>query len=90
MIYVILVLFLLVVGLIIGWLAGLIWKSERPYGLKGDFLASLVTTFAVGFLDWFIIPAFGFSNSLKYLGVAFEPAIAALFVLWIMRRRAQR
>ena len=90
MIYVILVLFLLVIGLIMGWLAGLIWKSERPYGLKGDLLASLASTFVVGFLDWFIIPAMGFSNSLKYLGVAMEPALTALLVLWIIRRRANR
>jgi uncharacterized membrane protein YeaQ/YmgE (transglycosylase-associated protein family) len=90
MIYVILVFFLLVVGLIIGWMAGPIWKNERPYGLKGDLLASLAATYVVGFLDWFIIPALGFSNSLKYLGVVFEPALAALMVLWIMRIRSNR
>jgi uncharacterized membrane protein YeaQ/YmgE (transglycosylase-associated protein family) len=90
MIYVILVVFLFVVGLLIGWLAGLLWKSERPYGLLGDLGISLVTTFAVGLLDWFLIPALGFSNNLKYMGVAIEPALAALFVLWIVRKRANR
>jgi uncharacterized membrane protein YeaQ/YmgE (transglycosylase-associated protein family) len=90
MIYVILVVFLFVVGLLIGWLAGLLWKSERPYGLLGDLGISLVTTFAVGLLDWFLIPALGFSNNLKYMGVAIEPALAAFFVLWIVRKRANR
>lgn len=90
MIYVILIVFLFVVGLLIGWLAGLLWKSERPYGLLGDLGISLVTTFAVGLLDWFLIPALGFSNNLKYMGVAIEPALAALFVLWIVRKRANR
>ena len=90
MIYVILVVFLFVVSLLMGWLAGLIWKSERPYGLLGDLGISLVTTFAVGLMDWFLIPALGFSNNLKYMGVAIEPAIGALLVLWIVRKRANR
>ena len=90
MIYVILVVFLFVVSVLMGWLAGLIWKSERPYGLIGDLGISLVTTFAVGLLDWFLIPALGFSNNLKYMGVAVEPAIGALLVLWIVRKRANR
>ena len=90
MIYVILVVFLFVVSVLMGWLAGLIWKSERPYGLIGDLGISLVTTFAVGLLDWFLIPALGFSNNLKYMGVAIEPAIGALLVLWIVRKRANR
>jgi uncharacterized membrane protein YeaQ/YmgE (transglycosylase-associated protein family) len=90
MIYVILVLFLFVVGLLMGWLAGLIWRSDRPYGLLGDLGISLLTTFAVGLMDWFLIPALGFSNNLKYMGVAIEPAIGALLVLWIVRKRANR
>lgn len=90
MIYVILFIFLFVVGLFVGWLAGLIWKSERPFGLIGDLGISLVTTFAVGLLDWFLIPALGFSNNLKYMGVAIEPALGALLVLWIVRKRANR
>jgi uncharacterized membrane protein YeaQ/YmgE (transglycosylase-associated protein family) len=90
MIYVLLVGFLLVVGVLIGWMAGLFWKSERPYGLLGDLAISLLTTFIIGFMDWFLIPALGFSNNLKYLGVAIEPAAGALIVLWIVRRRANR
>lgn len=90
MIYFLLVIFLLIVGLIIGALAGLIWKKQRPYGVVGDMLISIASTLVIGFLDWFIIPAMGFSNELKYLAVAMEPALGAVLVLWIVRKRVQR
>jgi len=43
----------------------------------------------IGLIDWFVIPAMGFSNTMKYLGVALEPALGALLVLWIIRRAKQ-
>jgi uncharacterized membrane protein YeaQ/YmgE (transglycosylase-associated protein family) len=82
---IILVAIMFVVGLIIGWLAGPIWKNRRPIGVAGDYIAAVITAIAVGLLDWFVIPAMGFSDSIKYLGVALEPAIGALLVLWVIR-----
>jgi len=46
----------------------------------------IVTAVVVGLLDWFVIPAMNFSDSMKWLGVIFEPPLAALFVLWLVRR----
>jgi uncharacterized membrane protein YeaQ/YmgE (transglycosylase-associated protein family) len=86
---VILILAMLVVGLVIGWLAGPIWKGKRPIGVRGDYLASVITAVAVGLLDWYVIPAMGFSEGLKYVAVALEPALGALLVLWIIRRARQ-
>ncbi|HZD56393.1 MAG TPA: hypothetical protein VE136_06710 [Anaerolineales bacterium] len=86
---VILILIMLVVGVIIGWLAGPIWKGQRPIGTSGDYLAAVITAIVVGLIDWFVIPAMGFSNTMKYLGVALEPAIGALLVLWIIRLAKQ-
>jgi uncharacterized membrane protein YeaQ/YmgE (transglycosylase-associated protein family) len=77
---------MLAVGLIVGWLAGPIWKGNRPYGVRGDLLASAVTAVAVGLMDWYVIPAMGFSETMKLLGVALEPALGSLIVLWILRR----
>jgi len=74
-----------IVGVIIGWLAGPIWKGKRPIGANGDYAAAVIAAVVIGLLDWFVIPAMGFSNTMKYLGVAFEPAIGALIVLWIIR-----
>jgi uncharacterized membrane protein YeaQ/YmgE (transglycosylase-associated protein family) len=81
-----LILLMIVVGAIIGALAGPIWKGRRPIGMAGDFIASIATTIIVGLMDWYVIPAMGFSDTMKYLGVALEPALGALLVLWIIRR----
>jgi len=83
---VILIVAMVIVGLIVGWLAGPIWKNKRPIGVQGDYIASVVTAIAVGFMDWFVIPAMGFSDTMRNLGVAIEPALGALLVLWIIRR----
>jgi uncharacterized membrane protein YeaQ/YmgE (transglycosylase-associated protein family) len=82
---VILIVAMLAVGLVIGWLAGLIWKNKRPIGVNGDYIAALITALVIGLMDWFVIPAMGFSNTMKYLGVALEPALGALIVLWVIR-----
>lgn len=77
---------MVVVGLIIGWLAGPIWKGKRPYGMRGDYLAAVITAVLVGLMDWYFIPLLGFSDSMRYLGIAMEPALGALIVLWVMRK----
>ena len=82
---VILIVAMIVVGLIAGWLAGPIWKNKRPIGVQGDYTAAIITAIIVGLLDWYVIPAMGFSDSLRNLGVALEPFLGALLVLWIIR-----
>lgn len=76
---------MLVVGLIIGWVAGLIWKDNRPIGVKGDYIVAIVSAIAVGLLDWYVIPAMGFSETLRNIGIALEPPLSALAVLWLIR-----
>lgn len=83
---VLLIVAMVIVGALIGWLADKIFKGGRPKDLSGDLIASILTTVLVGLLDWFVIPAMGFSETLKLVGVVLEPPIAALFVLWLMRR----
>lgn len=82
---VILIVAMIVVGLIAGWLAGPIWKNKRPIGVQGDYTVAVITAIVVGLMDWFVIPAMGFSDSLRNLGVALEPFLGALLVLWIIR-----
>jgi uncharacterized membrane protein YeaQ/YmgE (transglycosylase-associated protein family) len=81
----ILIVVMVVVGLLMGWVGGLIWKDNRPIGVRGDYIASVITAVVVGLLDWFVIPAMGFSDTMRNLGVAMEPAISALIVLWLIR-----
>jgi len=80
---------MVVVGLIMGAVAGLIWKDNRPIGVTGDYIASVITTVLVGLLDWYLIPALGFSDTIKIIGIIFEPALSALLVLWIIRKAKQ-
>ena len=81
----ILIVAMIAVGLFMGWVAGFIWKGVRPIGVQGDYIAAVITAIVVGLIDWFVIPAMGFSEGLRNLGVALEPAIGALLVLWIIR-----
>jgi uncharacterized membrane protein YeaQ/YmgE (transglycosylase-associated protein family) len=76
---------MVVVGLIMGFVAGFIWKDDRPIGVKGDYLVAVIAAVITGLLDWFVIPAMGFSDTIKYLGLAFEPAGMALLALWVIR-----
>jgi len=81
----ILVVAMIVVGLLIGWVAGLIWKNNRPIGVRGDYVAAVIAAVATGFLDWYVVPAMGFSETLRNVAVAMEPAGMALIVLWLVR-----
>jgi len=86
---IILIVAMVIVGLVMGLVAGLIWKDNRPIGVAGDYIASVITTVLVGLLDWYLIPALGFSDTIKIIGIIFEPALSALLVLWIIRKAKQ-
>ena len=83
---VILIIAMIVVGLIVGWVAGLIWKDRNPEDARRDYVVSIIAAVATGLLDWFVVPAMGFSDSLRNIATATEPALLALLVLWIIRR----
>jgi len=80
---------MVLVGLLMGYVAGLIWKDNRPIGIQGDYIAAVLSTVIVGLMDWIVIPAMGFSDTLKFIGIIFEPALSALLVLWIIRKAKQ-
>ena len=77
---------MIVVGLIVGYVAGLIWKEDRPIGVKGDYVVAVITAVLTGLLDYVVIPAMGFSDTIALLGLIFEPPLMALFVLWLIRK----
>ena len=77
-IYVILA--MLAIGLVMGYVAGLIWKDDF-----NNYPAAIITAVIVGLLDFYVIPMMGFSDTMKWLGVALEPPLAALGVLWLIR-----
>jgi uncharacterized membrane protein YeaQ/YmgE (transglycosylase-associated protein family) len=81
--------FTVIVGVIVGAVAGPIWKGDRPIGVAGDYVAAVVAAVATGLLDYYVIPAMGFSQTMVYLGIAIEPALMALIVLWLVRKAKQ-
>ncbi len=83
---VILVAAMVLVGLLVGAVASLIWKENKPFGAVGDYVIAIVIAVIFGLLDWYVIPAMGFSDTIKWLGLATEPLFGALFVLWLIRR----
>ncbi len=87
---VLLVLAMLVVGAFVGALAGVIWKGQRPLGAGGDYAIAIVVAVAVGLIDYFVIPAMGFSETIKWLGVALEPLVGALLALYLVRVARRR
>ena len=76
---------MVVVGAIMGFVAGLIWKDERPIGVAGDYIVSIIAAVVMGLIDWFLIPALNFSDTMKWIGVLTEPALTSLLVLWLIR-----
>jgi len=76
---------MVLVGLLMGFLAGLIWKDNRPIGVGGDYAAAIISAVIIGLIDWYIIPAMGFSETMKWLGILLEPALGALLILWLIR-----
>ena len=76
---------MILAGLLMGFVAGLIWKDNRPIGTTGDYIVAVISCVVIGLLDWYVIPAMGFSDTLKLIGVMFEPALGALLILWLIR-----
>lgn len=73
------VLAMIVVGFIVGYVAGLIWKDDF-----NNYPTAIIAAIITGLLDYYIIPMMGL-ESLKWVGVALEPPLVALGVLWLIR-----
>ena len=76
---------MVLVGTLMGFIAGLIWKDDRPIGVGGDYIVAIISAVVMGLIDWYVIPAMGFSDTMKWMGILTEPALTALLVLWLIR-----
>ena len=83
----ILLVFWAIVALIIGNYATSIFKGERPYGLGGELIISLIVTLGVGLLGWYVVENYmpNFTGVIRLLTHLLEPPISALIVLWLVR-----
>lgn len=66
---IILLVAMVLVGLLMGAIGSLIWQENKPLGAAGDYAVAVISAIAIGLLDWYVIPAMGFSDTLKYIPV---------------------
>jgi hypothetical protein len=77
-----------ILGIMLGWLVPLLFKSERPYGLAGDILVCTVVSVVLAFAEvvW-LLPALGFKpgwiTTILAIG---DPLGFGLLCLWLIRR----
>lgn len=83
--YLIVAVVMVPIGLLMGFVAGKIWKDDRPIGVKGDYAVAVVVTVLVGVLEWYLLPLIGIGQTVTIIAVAIEPALVALLVLWLIR-----
>ena len=76
---------------LIGWLVPSLFKSEPPYGLGVDILASVIPAVVLGLLEWLwllaaIYPVIPLTGGWKLAAAIGDPLGLALVVLWVLRR----
>ena len=77
---------LALVGVLAGWLAPMVVKARRPYGMGGDIAAGVVIMVGLGLLWWYgLMPLFNFPQWLNIAAVFGDPLGLTLIVLWLMR-----
>jgi len=84
---VVLAIVLAIIGVLTGWLAPMVAKSRRPYGMGGDIAACLIIMVVVGVIEWqWIMPLFNFPGWLDLSAAIGDPFVLSLIVLWLMRK----
>jgi len=76
---------MVIYGVLIGFVAGLIWKDNRPIGVQGDYIVAILSCLVLGLGSWFILPELGFGQIFKLLGVFGDVPFMALAILWLIR-----
>ena len=77
-----------VLGIVLGWLVPILFKSERPYGLAGDILVCTLVSVVLAFVEvvW-LLPALGFEKGWITTILAIgDPLGFGLLCLWLMRK----
>jgi uncharacterized membrane protein YeaQ/YmgE (transglycosylase-associated protein family) len=77
-----------ILGIVLGWLVPVLFKSKRPYGLFGDMLVCAILSAALAFVEWnWLLPALGFGTGwLAVLLAISDPLGFGLVCLWLMRK----
>ena len=77
-----------VLGIILGWLVPILFKSERPFGLAGDILVCTLVSVVLAIVEvvW-LLPALGFRPGWITTMLAIgDPLGFGLLCLWLIRK----
>jgi hypothetical protein len=77
-----------ILGIVLGWLVPVIFRSERPYGLAGDILICTLVSVVLAYVEWvWLLPAIGFGTGWISVILAIgDPLGFGLLCLWLMRK----
>jgi hypothetical protein len=77
-----------ILGIILGWLVPILFKSRRPYGLLGDVLVCAIFSMALAYVEWkWLLPAIGLSEGWIAVILAIgDPLGFGLILLWVLRK----
>ena len=75
----------IVIGLLVGALASVVARSEPPYGLGVDIVASVLTMVVVGLGDYYVLPLLGITGAIRFAATVLEPLAGVVLVLWLLR-----
>lgn len=77
-----------ILGVLLGWLVPLLFKSQRPYGMVGDILVCGLLSAALALVEWvWLLPALGFGGGWITVLIAIgDPLGFGLICLWLIRK----
>ncbi len=76
-----------ILGAIYGYLAGVVGKGRRPYGLAGDLLIGIACQSIVSITLFWLVPKMGFTAPIwRWLSALGDTSIVTIFILWLARR----
>jgi hypothetical protein len=77
-----------VLGVLLGWLVPILFKSKRPLGIVGDILICTIPALIVSFVAWsWLMPALGFKPGwIMVLGSVADPLTVGLICIWLLRK----
>jgi len=77
-----------ILGVVLGWLVPILFRSQRPYGLLGDILVCTIVSVVLAFVEvvW-LLPALGFEKGWITTLIAIgDPLGFGLLCLWLVRK----
>ena len=82
----------IVIGLLVGALASVVARSEPPYGLAVDIVASVLSMVIIGLGDIYILPLIlpGLGGAVLTVAAILEPLAGVILVLWLLREIKRR